>query len=91
MPGVRVTAAGDIIRVMTSLDTLTAGPMVGQRILGDIDMLLFGQLLMINFPFQDPIIDDQNARLHSFNDVRFIKNPSTFGLKCFATSCAAAA
>jgi len=39
----------------------------------------------------DPIIDDQNARLHSFNDVRFIKNPSTFGLKCFATSCAAAA
>ena len=46
---------------------------------------------MINFPFQDPIIDDQNARLHSFNDVRFIKNPSTFGLKTFATSCAAAA
>ena len=47
MPGVRVTAAGDIIRVMTSLDTLTAGLMVGQRILGHIDMLLFGQLLMI--------------------------------------------
>ena len=89
---VRVTAAGDIIRVMTSLDTLTAGPMVGQRILGrHWHAFIWPAFIMINFPFQDPIIDDQNARLHSFNDVRFIKNPSTFGLKTFATSCAAAA
>jgi len=48
-------------------------------------------LLSTSNLIMDPIIDDQNARLHSFNDVRFIKNPSTFGLKTFATSCAAAA
>ena len=31
--------------------------------------------------FQDPIIDDQNTRLPSLNDVRFIENPSSFGSK----------
>ena len=41
----------------------------------------FIHIITCLYYFQDPIIDDQNTRIHSFNDVRFIENPSSFGLK----------
>lgn len=42
--------------------------------------LLFAILLLTSLFIMDPTIDDQNARLQSLNDVRFIEIPSSFGM-----------
>lgn len=39
-------------------------------------------VLLISFLIKDPI-HDQNVRLHYAEDVRFIKNPSRFGIRLF--------
>jgi len=57
-----------------------SSPNAGRCDWGASTPVVINPLYNSNF-IMDPIIDDQNTRIHSFNDVRFIENPSSFGLK----------
>jgi len=47
-----------------------------------LQSILALKLVLISFLIKDPI-HDQNVRLHYTEDVRFIKNPSRFGIRLF--------
>lgn len=57
-----------------------SSPIAGRCDWGASTPVVINPLHNSNF-IMDPIIDDQNTRLPSLNDVRFIENPSSFGSK----------
>jgi len=52
-----------------------------------LQSILALKLVLISFLIKDPI-HDQNVRLHYTEDVRFIKNPSRFGIRLFCIGAA---
>jgi len=57
-----------------------SSPYAGRCDWGALTPVVINPLYNSNF-IMAPIIDDQNTRLQSFNEVRYIENPSSFGLK----------